>query len=167
MEPTFFLMIVAIILAYVYAFIGGFTDAANAIATSVGSRALSPMAAVLIASVLEICGALTGTAVALTMGGWRIIKTLGMKIAPLGTEQGFAAETSAAGVLQLASVLGVPVSTTHTITSAIVGAGVARRFSSVRWGIAFEIALSWVLTLPATVLLGWLFAKIIGLGFSV
>jgi len=332
MEPTFILLLLAILLSYAYAFIGGFTDAANAIATSVGSRALSPTAAVLIAGILEIAGALTGTAVALTIGkgivslelisistvlaalmgtmawslityyfgipvsethgliggiigaalavagtkailwagiakvliaiivspllgflggsllmgaiyscfhsssarkmafifknlqrfsagfmafshgrndaqkpmgilvmvlalyfgwkdpgvplwvifsigltagvgvafgGWRIIKTLGMKIAPLATEQGFTAETSAAGVLQLASFLGIPVSTTQTITSSIVGAGVARRFSSVRWGIAFEIVLSWILTLPATIAFGWFFAKLFDSIFSV
>ncbi len=62
-------------------------------------------------------------------------------------------------VLQLASFIGIPVSTTHTITSSIVGAGVARRLSSIRWGIAIDIALSWVLTLPATIILGWFFAK--------
>lgn len=320
-----FLLLLAILFSYIYAFVGGFTDAANAIATSIGSRALSPVSAVLMACLLEIGGALTGTAVALTIGkgivsiemisistvlaalmgtmswslftyylgipvsethgliggiigaamavagikvivwaglmkvfiaiivspllgflggvvlmkiiyhsfhskparkmtllfknlqrfsaafmafshgrndaqkpmgilvmvlalhfgwkdpdvplwiilsvgltaglgvgwgGWRIIKTLGMRIAPLTTEQGFASETAAAGVLQLASSLGIPVSTTHTITSSIVGAGVARRFSSIRWGIALDILISWLLTLPATFLLGWLFAKI-------
>jgi len=94
-------------------------------------------------------------------GGGRIIKTLGMKIAPLNVEQGFAAESSAALVLQLASSLGIPVSTTHTITSSIVGVGSARRMSSVRWGIAVDIVLSWVLTLPATVFLGWTLSKIL------
>jgi PiT family inorganic phosphate transporter len=323
MESSFVFLLAAVLLAYVYAFLGGFTDAANAIATSVGSRALSPIVAVFMAALLEIAGALTGTAVALTigkgivtlelisiptvvaallatmlwslltyyfgipvsethgligaiigaaiaaagpevvqwkslskvllaivispvlgffggallmmiihfffqsaparrtsmvfrnlqrfsaafmafshgrndaqkpmgilvmilalhygwkdtevplwvilsvgataglgvaLGGWRIIRTLGMKIAPLATEQGFAAESSAAGVLQLASGFGIPVSTTHTITSAIVGAGAARRLSSVRWGITVEIALSWVLTLPATIALGWALA---------
>jgi len=319
------LLIFAILFAYIYAFIGGFTDAANAIATSIGSRALTPISAVLMAGVLEIGGALTGTAVALTigkgivslemisistvlaalvatmswslltyyigipvsethgliggimgaatavagldvviwagiakvclaiiispllgfmggailmkiiyhsfrsqpprrmailfknlqrvsaafmafshgrndaqkpmgilvmllaihygwkdtnvpiwvilsvgltagigvgLGGWRIIKTLGMRIAPLRTEQGFASEAAASSVLQLASFLGIPVSTTHTITSSIVGAGVARRFSSVRWGIVMDIWISWILTLPATVFFGWFFAKI-------
>ena len=324
METGLFFLILTIILSYIYAFVGGFTDAANAIATAVGSRALSPASAVLMAGILEIAGALTGTAVALTigkgivelnlisqstvasallgtmtwslftyylgipvsethgliggiigaavadsglkvilwnglakvliaiiaspllgfiggaglmyiilfflssapsrktdkifknlqrlsaafmafshgrndaqkpmgilvmalalhfgwedpnvplwvilsmgavagigvaLGGWRIIKTLGMKLAPLASEQGFAAETSSAIVLQISSLLGIPVSTTHTITSSIVGAGVARRFSSVRWGIAIEIVLSWALTLPAAILLGWLINK--------
>ncbi|MBM3200059.1 inorganic phosphate transporter, partial [Candidatus Woesearchaeota archaeon] len=323
MEITLILLVFSIFLTYVYAFIGGFTDAANAIATCVGSRSLSPRTAIIMSGVLEIVGALTGTAVALTIGkgivsldminlstvaaailgtmvwslityyygipvsethgligaiigsalavaglkvviwssvikvlisiivspllgffggmlvaglinlffrsvharkadftfknlqrlsaafmafshgrndaqkpmgvlvmvlaiyfgwkdpsvplwvilsvgltagigvaygGWRIIKTLGMKMTALSPDQGFAAETSAAGVLQLASVVGIPVSTTHTITSSIVGAGVAKRFSAVRWGIAFEIVISWVLTLPATVALGWFFS---------
>ncbi|MCX7973728.1 MAG: inorganic phosphate transporter [Candidatus Aminicenantes bacterium] len=326
MDMTFIALVVAIFLCYVYAFVGGFTDAANAIATSIGSRALSPRTAVLMAGFLEIVGALTGTAVALTIGkgivsldlinlytvigalagtmtwslltyyfgipvsethgliggiigaaisvaglevikwsgltkiliaivaspllgfsagaflmglvyrfshsapsakmkplyknlqrlsaafmafshgrndaqkpmgilvmvlalhygwkdpkvplwviltigitagagvaygGWRIIKTLGLKITSLETEQGFAAETSAALVLQLASALGIPVSTTHTITSSIVGAGSVRRFSAVRWDIASDIVISWVLTLPATIFLGWLYMKLL------
>lgn len=331
MDPIFILFVSSIILCYLYAFVSGFTDAANAIATSVGSRALSPTVAILMAGVLEIAGALTGTAVALTIGsgivdiglislstvaaallgtmswslltyyfglpvsethgliggiigaalatagtadviiwsglikvliaiiispllgffggallmgiiyrffhsgpsrkltsvfknlqrfsasfmafshgrndaqkpmgilvmilaiyfgwesmdvplwvilsigvaagfgvaygGWRIIKTLGMKITALKPEQGFAAETSAAGVLQLASVFGIPVSTTHTITSSIVGVGAARRMSSVRWGLAIDIAISWILTLPATIFLGWLFTQILALFF--
>jgi PiT family inorganic phosphate transporter len=100
-------------------------------------------------------GVVAGLGVA--AGGWRIIRTLGMRIAPLRTEQGFAAETSAASVLQLASALGIPVSTTQVITAGVVGAGVARRVSSVRWNVTFDVLLSWILTLPATVLLGWLF----------
>lgn len=87
-------------------------------------------------------------------GGWRIIKTLGMKITRMDPTHGFAAEASGALVLQGASVLGIPVSTTHTITSAIVGVGVGRRFSGVAWGLTRDIAISWVLTLPITVLLG-------------
>ncbi len=330
MEQILILLIITILFTYIYAFVSGFTDAANAIATAVGSRALSPLSAILMAGVLEFIGALTGTAVALTIGkgvvslelitlftvlaaligsmtwslityyfgipvsethgligglvgaglavagtkviiwggltkvlvaivlspllgflgglilisiiyvlfssfqarkmtklfknlqklssafmafshgrndaqkpmgilvmalaiyfgwknpsvpiwvilsvsvvaglgvaygGWRIIKTLGLRITRLSPEQGFAAETSASLVLQLASIFGVPVSTTHTITSSIVGTGVARRLKSVRWGIAFEIALSWILTLPATISLGWIFAKIMGIFF--
>jgi PiT family inorganic phosphate transporter len=313
-------------LSYVYAFVGGFTDAANAIATSVGTRAFTPTQAVIVAAVFELVGALTGTAVALTIGrglvppevftqtgvvaallgamtwslftyrrgipvsethgligavvgvglfaagasavnwdkvlpvlaaivvspalgivgalvlmaiiyrlfagidrqrgntlfrnaqrlssvymafshgrndaqkpmgvltiaiavylqqevtevplwvifsvagmaglgvaagGWRIIRTLGMRVTGLTPEQGFAAETSAATVLQLATEAGIPVSTTHTITSAIVGAGVARRWTAVRWQIVGEIAMSWMLTLPATVALGYAYAAII------
>jgi PiT family inorganic phosphate transporter len=77
-----------------------------------------------------------------------------MKITRMDPTHGFAAETSGALVLQGASVLGIPVSTTHTITSAIVGVGVGRRLSGVAWGLTRDIAISWVLTLPLTVLLG-------------
>jgi PiT family inorganic phosphate transporter len=321
--PTLILFGFTVALSYVYAFVGGFTDAANAIATAVGTRALTPTQAVLVAGVLELAGALTGTAVALTIGkgivapevlgleavaaallgamawslltywrglpvsethgliggivgaglhaagagaihwssllkvlaaifaspalgfagaiamlfvvyrvgarlrravatrlfrnlqrlsamymafshgrndaqkpmgvltmalavyagraaeevpiwivlsvglvaglgvavgGWRIIRTLGMRITGLSTEQGFAAEASAATVLQIASVLGIPVSTTHAITSAIIGAGTARGRKALRWDVIGEIAVSWVLTLPATILLGFGFA---------
>lgn len=99
-------------------------------------------------------------------GGWRIIRTLGMRVTGLSPEQGFAAETSAATVLQLASEAGIPVSTTHTITSAIVGVGIARRWSAVRWQVVGEIALSWLLTLPATIFLGFFFALIVHATFG-
>jgi PiT family inorganic phosphate transporter len=99
-------------------------------------------------------------------GGWRIVKTLGFKVTKLGSEQGFAAETSAGIVMQLASAAAIPVSTTLTITASIFGAGVAKRFSSVRWGLAVDIGVSWVLTLPVTILLGFLFANVLGLFFQ-
>jgi PiT family inorganic phosphate transporter len=88
-------------------------------------------------------------------GGWRIVRTLGMRVTGLRPVQGFAAETSAATVLELASFLGIPVSTTHAITSAIVGAGTLHGRKDVRWDVVGEIAISWVLTLPATVALGY------------
>jgi PiT family inorganic phosphate transporter len=326
LEPGLAIFIAAVALSYVYAFVGGFTDAANAIATAVGTRALTPTQAVLVAAVFELLGALTGTAVALTIGrgivapevltqgavvaallgamtwslityrfgipvsethgliggivgvglayagaqsvlwpsllpvlaaifisptlgflggmlllatiyylfrrvprsrghplfrqmqrlsaiymafshgrndaqkpmgvltialatyygwttievpiwaivsvaavaglgvaagGWRIIRTLGMRVTGLNPIQGFAAETSAATVLQLASEFGIPVSTTHTITSAIVGAGTVHGRKAVRWGVVGEIAMSWILTLPATILFGYLFGTIV------
>lgn len=332
MDIALAVFVLGVSLSYVYAFVGGFTDAANAIATAVGTKALTPTAAVLIAAVFELLGALTGTAVALTIGrglippealtqtaviaallgamswslftyrrgipvsethgliggvigvglfaagpeavnwssvlpvlaaivvspalgvigalvlttlvyrlfagmnrqagntlfrnlqrvstmymafshgrndaqkpmgvltialavylgqpitevplwvilsvaavaglgvaagGWRIIRTLGMRVTGLAPEQGFAAETSAATVLQIASENGIPVSTTHTITSAIVGAGVARRWTAVRWELVGEIAMSWLLTLPATVALGYAFAALIFRVFGV
>ncbi len=325
-EPTFLILLLAILCCYFYAFVGGFTDAANAIATSVGSRALSPLAAVSLAAIFEFLGALTGTAVALTLGkgiiklsaitlltvvaailgcmtwslftyyfgipvsethgliggvvgagiataglgvvipaglikvgiaiiaspllgalgglilativyrlsqggspsflnplyinlqrfsaifmafshgrndaqkpmgiltmalavyygwtkvevplwviiscaffaslgmfagGWRIIKTLGFKLTKLRPIDGFSAESSAAGVLQLASFLGIPVSTTHTITSAIIGVGLGQRVSAVHWRIAWDIILSWILTVPATVVLGVFYALVL------
>ncbi len=325
------IFVLGVALSYVYAFVGGFTDAANAIATSVGTRAFTPRQAVLVAAVFELLGALTGTAVALTIGrgivptelltqtavisallgamtwsiftyrrgipvsethgliggivgvglyaagagavnwskvlpvfaaiavsptlgligavvlltlvyrlfggmrrttaaplfrnlqrlssvymafshgrndaqkpmgvltiaiavyfgqeasevplwviltvaavaglgvaagGWRIIRTLGMRVTGLTPEQGFAAETSAATVLQIASEMGIPVSTTHTITSAIVGTGLAHRWTAVRWQLVGEIAISWLLTLPVTIALGYAFAALIHLLFG-
>jgi PiT family inorganic phosphate transporter len=84
------------------------------------------------------------------MGGWRIVKTMGSKITRLTPMQGFCAETGGAITLFGATWLGVPVSTTHTITGAIVGVGAARRISAVRWGIAGSIVIAWVVTMPAT-----------------
>jgi inorganic phosphate transporter, PiT family len=83
-------------------------------------------------------------------GGWRIVKTMGMRITQLKPIGGFAAETSAAATLMMASGLGIPVSTTHTITGAIVGVGSLRRLSGVRWGVATRIVWAWVLTIPAS-----------------
>jgi inorganic phosphate transporter, PiT family len=324
-DAAFWVFVFGVVLAYAYAFVSGFTDAANAIATSIGTRVFSPLQAVLFAGVLELAGALTGTAVALTIGtgivspgslapgsvaaallaamtwslltllrgipvsethgliggivgaalvsggaaavhwsallpilaaifvspalgfagailllsilywsfakvrrsttsplfrnlqrlsslymafshgrndaqkpmgiltmalasyygwttvevptwvivsvafvaglgvaagGWRIIRTLGMRITGLRTVQGFAAEASAASVLQLASFFGIPVSTTHAITSAIVGAGTLHGRKEVRWDVVGEIATSWVLTLPVTVALGYGYGRL-------
>jgi PiT family inorganic phosphate transporter len=318
-EDTGLVFALAVVLAYVYAFVGGFTDAANAIATSVGSRVLSPRAAVVVAGTFNLLGGLSGTAVALTIGkglvdpaalslttvvaglagamswslityrvgipvsethgligglvgagiatagpgviqwsgltktlvaivvsptlgflgaliiivvlywavykrprgrvmpvfrhlqrasaaymafshgrndaqkpmgilalaialhfgtrevtvplwivlscasvaavgtaygGWRIIRTLGMRMTNLDPVQGFAAEISGATVIQGASELGIPISTTHAITSAILGVGSVRRLSAVRWGVTAQILSSWILTVPVTVLLG-------------
>ena len=326
-DASLYVLALSLALGYIYAFVGGFTDAANAIATAVGTRAFSPLTAVVVAGILELCGALTGTAVALTIGqgiversvltqtsvcaalfgamtwslltfwrgipvsethglvggvigagmavggisvvewstlvpvlaaivispllgffgaalllsfvyhafrrserartrplfvhlqrlssmymafshgrndaqkpmgviamalaayygwsemrvplwvvvtvaltaslgvaggGWRIIRTLGMRLTALRPVQGFAAETAAATVLQGASSLGIPVSTTHAITAAIVGAGAVHGKSQVRWYVVLEITLSWVLTLPAAVALGYVYALVIG-----
>jgi PiT family inorganic phosphate transporter len=81
-------------------------------------------------------------------GGWRIVKTMGMKITKLQPVGGFCAETSGAATLFLATALGIPVSTTHTITGAIVGVGSVRKLSAVRWGVAGRIVWAWVLTVP-------------------
>jgi PiT family inorganic phosphate transporter len=83
-------------------------------------------------------------------GGWRIVKTMGQKITKLKPFGGFCAETGGAMTLFMAGALGIPVSTTHTITGAIVGVGSARRMSSVRWGLAGSIVWAWVLTIPAS-----------------
>lgn len=326
MDGALLIFIGAVVLAYIYAFVGGFTDAANAIATAVATRAFTPVQAVVIAAVCELLGALTGTAVALTIGrgivapelltqgavvaallgamawslltyrwgipvsethglvggivgvglafagwqavqwaslipvlaaiilspllgffggmalliaiyylaqgtprsrasmvfrllqrgsaiymafshgrndaqkpmgvltlalavyfgwttvevplwvivsvaaiaalgvaagGWRIIRTLGERMTSITPVQGFAAETAAATVLQAASEGGIPVSTTHTITSAIIGAGTLHGHRNVRWVVVVEIIQSWLLTLPATILFGYLCASAI------
>jgi PiT family inorganic phosphate transporter len=86
-------------------------------------------------------------------GGWRIVHTMGSKITRLTPVQGFCAETGGAMTLFLATYLGVPVSTTHTITGAIVGVGAARRVSAVRWNVASNIVVAWLITLPASALI--------------
>ncbi len=86
-------------------------------------------------------------------GGWRIVHTMGSKITRLNPMQGFCAETGGAITLFGATWLGIPVSTTHTITGAIVGVGAARRVSAVRWGIAGSIVIAWVITMPCTALI--------------
>jgi PiT family inorganic phosphate transporter len=83
-------------------------------------------------------------------GGWRIVKTMGQKITKLKPVGGFCAETGGAITLFLATALGIPVSTTHTITGAIVGVGSARRASAVRWGVAGTIVWAWIFTIPAS-----------------
>jgi PiT family inorganic phosphate transporter len=87
-------------------------------------------------------------------GGWRIIHTMGSRITKLQPVHGFAAETGAAAAVFLATMLGIPVSTTHAITGSIVGVGATRRLSAVRWGVAGQIVWAWVLTIPAAALLG-------------
>jgi PiT family inorganic phosphate transporter len=93
------------------------------------------------------------------LGGWRIVHTMGSRITHFKPIQGFCAETGGALTLFLATALGVPVSTTHTITGAIVGVGAARRAAAVRWPVAQRIVIAWVLTLPAAGLIGGLVFK--------
>jgi PiT family inorganic phosphate transporter len=92
--------------------------------------------------------AYSAIALGTALGGWRIVKTMGTRITKLKPFGGFAAETGGAGAIFLASALGVPVSTTHTITGAIVGVGAANRLSAVRWGVATKIVWAWILTIP-------------------
>ena len=82
-------------------------------------------------------------------GGWRIVRTMGMKITKLAPFGGFSAETAAASMLFLTAHMGIPVSTTHTIAGAIIGVGITRRVSAVRWWIARKIVYAWILTIPA------------------
>lgn len=100
-------------------------------------------------------------------GGWRIIKTMGHKILRMDPSQGFAAETSASIVILLASKLGIPVSTTHVISSSIFGVGLAKNKNAVRWAVARDMVFAWVLTLPASALMSLLTVyalKMFGLG---
>ncbi|MAF85273.1 MAG: anion permease [Dehalococcoidales bacterium] len=94
----------------------------------------------------------------MAIGGWRVIKTVGMKITTLRPVQGFAAQTAGATVIELASRFGIPVSTTHCISSSIMGAGATTRLSAVRWGIAGNIVVAWILTFPICGGLGYVFA---------
>lgn len=94
------------------------------------------------------------------LGGWRIVRTMGQRITHLTPVQGVCAETAGAVTLFMATGLGIPVSSTHTITGAIVGVGAARRTSAVRWSVAREIVIAWVITMPAAALIGALFYKL-------
>jgi PiT family inorganic phosphate transporter len=102
-----------------------------------------------------------GTAV----GGWRVIKTVGIKITALQPVHGFAAQASAAAVIELASLLGIPVSTTHCVTGATMGVGATKRLSAVRWGVTRSIVLAWVLTFPICGALGWIIASLLKIAF--
>jgi PiT family inorganic phosphate transporter len=93
-------------------------------------------------------------------GGWRIVHTLGSKITRLHPVQGFCAEAGGAMTLFLATYLGIPVSTTHTITGAIIGVGAARKVAAVRWNVASNVAFAWIVTLPATALFGSVFYEL-------
>lgn len=103
-----------------------------------------------------------GTAI----GGWRVIKTLGMRITSLRPVHGFVADFSAGVVIEIASQLGIPVSTTHCAASAVMGIGATRRISAVRWGVAGNIVTAWILTFPICGALGYLFAKLLDLFYS-
>jgi PiT family inorganic phosphate transporter len=91
------------------------------------------------------------------IGGWRIVKTMGSKITRLTPMQGFCAETGGAATLFAATWLGIPVSTTHTITGSIIGVGSARRLSSVRWSVATNIVVAWIITIPASAAIAAIF----------
>jgi PiT family inorganic phosphate transporter len=94
-------------------------------------------------------------------GGWRIIRTLGHKMVKLQPINGFAAETTASTVIQLATHLGIPLSTTHIISASIMGVGATKRFSAVKWGVVERMVWAWVLTLPVTASMGYLFLTLL------
>lgn len=108
--------------------------------------------------VMVLCSVVMG--IGTSVGGWRIIKTMGMKMVKLEPFQGFAAETGAAMAIQTASVLGIPLSTTHTINTSIMGVGAAHRISAVRWGVVREVVLAWILTFPICGFIAWSIATL-------
>jgi PiT family inorganic phosphate transporter len=110
---------------------------------------------VIIISALSIS---LGTAI----GGQRVIRTLGTKVTAMDPIQGFTAQTSAALVIEAASALGIPVSTTHCVSTSIMGVGATRRFSAVRWVVAREMTMAWIITFPACGLLGYVFSLLLG-----
>jgi PiT family inorganic phosphate transporter len=97
------------------------------------------------------------------LGGWRIIKTLGNKLVKLQPVNGFAAEAASASVLLGTAMMGMPVSTTHVITTSIMGVGAARRFSALRWSVVERIIWAWVLTLPVTAGIAYGLVKLVQL----
>ncbi len=108
--------------------------------------------------VILLCAGIMGLGTA--SGGWRIIHTLGTKVTKLEPVHGFAAETGAASIIELASRLGIPLSTTQTIATAIIGVGATRRLSAVRWGVTGHIMGAWVLTFPICAAIAWLTASL-------
>ncbi|MBI2104356.1 MAG: inorganic phosphate transporter [Candidatus Omnitrophica bacterium] len=108
--------------------------------------------------VILLCAGVMGVGTA--VGGWRIVRTMGLRLTKLDPVHGFAAETGAAATIVLASAFGIPLSTTHTINTAIMGVGSTRRFSAVRWGVSRNIVTAWVLTFPVCGLIAWAAAKL-------
>ncbi|MBI2359442.1 MAG: inorganic phosphate transporter [Deltaproteobacteria bacterium] len=109
--------------------------------------------------VILLCATTMGIGTAL--GGWKIVRTMGIRLTKLEPVHGFSAETSAALVIEAASRLGIPLSTTHTISTSIMGVGSVQRFSAVRWGVAGEIVAAWILTVPVCGLIAYVVAWLI------
>ncbi len=103
--------------------------------------------------VILVCALTMGLGTA--VGGWRIVRTMGLRLTKLQPVQGFCAETAAALTIEAASRLGVPLSTTHTINTAIMGVGATRGVSAIRWGVGLEIVTAWILTFPVSFVLAW------------
>jgi inorganic phosphate transporter, PiT family len=114
-----------------------------------------------------VVAAATAIALGTYVGGWRIIKTMGSRIHKMDAAQGFAAQGAGSTVILAASHVGFPLSTTHTISGAVIGSGAAKRLSAVRWGVAGNIVVAWVLTLPAAAIIGgltYLLTRVFGTG---
>jgi PiT family inorganic phosphate transporter len=103
-----------------------------------------------------IISAHTSIALGTMFGGWRIVRTMGQKVTKLKPSGGFCAETAGAITLLVTAFSGIAVSTTHTITGAIMGVGATKRASAVRWGVAGNIVIAWILTIPASAIVAWL-----------
>ncbi|MBA7589736.1 hypothetical protein ES708_31825 [subsurface metagenome] len=97
----------------------------------------------------------------MALGGWKVIKTVGMRVTTMRPVHGFTAHVAAATIIETASQAGIPVSTTHCINASVMGVGATRRLSAVRWGIAGNIVVAWILTFPICGVLGYLFAWIL------
>lgn len=111
--------------------------------------------------VILLCAGTMGVGTA--VGGWRIVKTMGLRLTKLDPVHGFAAETAAATAIEVASRFGIPVSTTHTINTSIMGVGSTRRLSAVRWGVGREIVTAWILTFPVCGLIAFGVARLVAL----
>ena len=109
--------------------------------------------------VILLCATIMGVGTA--TGGWRIIKTMGVRLTKLEPVHGFAVETAAATCIEVASRLGIPLSTTHTVNTAIMGVGATKRLSAVRWGVGKNIVLAWIFTFPISGLISYAVAKIL------
>ena len=109
--------------------------------------------------VMILCGIVM--ALGTSLGGWRIIKTMGFSMTKLEPVQGFAAETAASAAIVAASSFGIPVSTTHAINATILGAGSTRRLSAVRWGVTGQIVMTWIITFPVSFALGYVYTLIL------
>jgi PiT family inorganic phosphate transporter len=107
--------------------------------------------------VIVLCA--TAMALGTALGGWRIIKTLGVRLVSLRPINGFAAEAAAGTIIEIASRIGLPLSTTHVISSTVMGVGASKRLSAVRWGIGGNIVVAWVVTLPVCAALAWVICK--------
>ena len=114
--------------------------------------------------VILLCAGVMG--IGTSVGGWRIISTMGEKLAKLEPQHGFAAETAAASAIELATRFGIPLSTTHTINTSIMGVGSAQRFSGVRWRVAKSIVSAWILTFPICGVIAYVVTKILLLLFK-
>lgn len=112
-----------------------------------------------------ICVSAASISLGTALGGWRVMRTVGSKITTLRPVHGFAASGSGAGVIEVASILGIPVSTTHCVSASVIGVGATRRLSAVRWGIAREMMAAWILTFPACGIVGYLLSMLFKAAF--